>query len=462
MAGPPLKYNSFDTQSDAAVESLILGLFSASSPLAYNNVTGTFTIQQSSAAQAGFLSAADWSTFNGKQNTLSFGNLTELTSSVLTIAGGTGAVIGSGTTILVKQATTAVSGYLSSTDWTTFNGKQNALSLPLSIANGGTNNAGPFTAGSVIFSSGTVLTQDNAHFFWDNTNKRLGIGTASPAYALQVIGDTSGGAVGPLSIVANGVTNTIGAALSISATAVGGHSYSFLSTGSGSGYGGGFFAFFDGTAGAYRMAIDPSGNVQVGSSQTSIAKFQVLGLGTTTGKNLAVLDSTSTTQFFIQDNGNLGWSGTPAAHIDVWTTTVSTTEDEIRITNATASATARHGLSWYCENNSKNIARLSASVGGGYVTNTFYIQVGDSSGTLQDRLAIDYLGRVGIGTTTPSALLNIIAGTAAAGTAPLKLTPGTLLTTPELGAIEFVDNGTIGHLYITLNIASVLTRVQIV
>lgn len=37
------------------------------------------------------------------------------------------------------------------------------------------------TAGSVLFvGTGPVLAQDNANFFWDNSNKRLGIGTASP------------------------------------------------------------------------------------------------------------------------------------------------------------------------------------------------------------------------------------------------------------------------------------------
>src|ERR1019366_2510277 len=65
---------------------------------------------------------------NSKQATLTTGNLTETTSSVLTITGGTGAVIGTGTTIQVKQASGTVSGFLSSTDWTTFNGKQAALS----------------------------------------------------------------------------------------------------------------------------------------------------------------------------------------------------------------------------------------------------------------------------------------------------------------------------------------------
>lgn len=49
-------------------------------------------------------------------------------------------------------------------------------------------------------------------------------------------------------------------------------------------------------------------------------------------------------------------------------------------------------------------------------------------------------GMVGIGITGPSARLNIAAGTATAGSSPLKFTSGTVLTTPEIGAVEF-NNG---------------------
>ncbi len=55
-----------------------------------------------------------------------------------------------------------------------------------------------------------------------------------------------------------------------------------------------------------------------------------------------------------------------------------------------------------------------------------------------------FSGNLGVG-ITPTAALHLKAGTAAAGTAPLKLTAGTNLTTPEAGAIEF--DGT--SLYIT-------------
>ncbi|MGK2864899.1 MAG: hypothetical protein ACSLE0_23405 [Chitinophagaceae bacterium] len=71
-------------------------------------------------------------------------------------------------------------------------------------------------------------------------------------------------------------------------------------------------------------------------------------------------------------------------------------------------------------------------------------------------------GEVGFGQPAPTAVVHIKAGTATAGTAPTKYTAGTLLSALELGALEFTDDGTNGHLYITLNVAGVLTRVQIV
>ena len=56
------------------------------------------------------------------------GNLTEATSSVLTITGGTSAVIGS-TSIQVKKATALVDGYLAAADFSTFNNKLPATSF---------------------------------------------------------------------------------------------------------------------------------------------------------------------------------------------------------------------------------------------------------------------------------------------------------------------------------------------
>ncbi len=68
---------------------------------------------------------------------------------------------------------------------------------------------------------------------------------------------------------------------------------------------------------------------------------------------------------------------------------------------------------------------------------------GDGAGMLSlitdgtAKLVVNSAGNVGVGVPSPSAVLNLKAGTASAGTAPLKFTDGTLLSAPEAGAVEF-------------------------
>jgi hypothetical protein len=45
-----------------------------------------------------------------------------------------------------------------------------------------------FTAGSIVFHDGSTFMEDNAKFFWDNTNFRLGIGTNAPLYSIDLVG----------------------------------------------------------------------------------------------------------------------------------------------------------------------------------------------------------------------------------------------------------------------------------
>jgi len=52
------------------------------------------------------------------------------------------------------------------------------------------------TTGSVLFAgAGGLISQDNANFFWDNTNKRLGLGTATLAEKLEVYPNTDVSAI---------------------------------------------------------------------------------------------------------------------------------------------------------------------------------------------------------------------------------------------------------------------------
>ncbi len=62
---------------------------------------------------------------------------------------------------------------------------------------------------------------------------------------------------------------------------------------------------------------------------------------------------------------------------------------------------------------------------------------GDFSVYTDDLFVDQSEGRVGIGTTSPTATLHLKAGTTAANTAPLKFTAGTNLTTPEAGVMEY-------------------------
>ena len=76
----------------------------------------------------------------------------------------------------------------------------------LPVANGGTGTSTAFTTGSVVFAgaSGTY-SQDNANFFWDNTNNYLGIGTASPTTKLNIYDATTASFV----VQGDSSTNTI-------------------------------------------------------------------------------------------------------------------------------------------------------------------------------------------------------------------------------------------------------------
>lgn len=84
-----------------------------------HRTTNTITCVVATGSVPGCLSAADWTTFNAKENALTFS--APISRSVNTIS--------------MAAATGSVNGYLSSTDWTTFNNKQAALSTSAAVTN---------------------------------------------------------------------------------------------------------------------------------------------------------------------------------------------------------------------------------------------------------------------------------------------------------------------------------------
>ena len=99
-----------------------------------------------------------------------------LSSATSGVTIGSSPITTSGTiTLAIATASSSQNGLLSSTDWTTFNNKYNLPSL---------------TSGSVLFSNGTTIAQNNANFFWDNTNSFLGVGTNVPSAGITSFSST--------------------------------------------------------------------------------------------------------------------------------------------------------------------------------------------------------------------------------------------------------------------------------
>lgn len=82
----------------------------------------------------------------------------------------------------------------------------------LGVTRGGTGTGTAFTAGSIVFAGASgVYSQDNANLFWDDSNNRLGVGTTSPGYAVEVTGDLRLGGGGDLRLgSATGTTGSAG------------------------------------------------------------------------------------------------------------------------------------------------------------------------------------------------------------------------------------------------------------
>ena len=119
--------------------------------------THTFNLPTASATNRGALSSANWTTFNNKQNAIT-----------LTTSGTSGASTLVGSTLNIPQY-------------------QGVLTNPITGTGVGTS-----SGGRVPYFTGTTTQVGSDNLWWDNTNARLGIGTTTPQNTFDVVRGTAG------------------------------------------------------------------------------------------------------------------------------------------------------------------------------------------------------------------------------------------------------------------------------
>lgn len=182
-----------------------------------------------------------------------------------------------------------------------------------------------FTAGSVLFSGGSsTISEDNAAFFWDDSNNRLGLGTATPAKSLHIYGSSGDTTVRITDIYAAG----FGAIDFYNNSGAAGLIVQYGSTGSGYGGASSFNIINSanasltlGTNGTVRVTILGSGNV--GIFNTNPGELLTLGTAGATAGVLSLAGATSGKATIVVS----AVAGTPTLTLPTSTGTLALTSD---------------------------------------------------------------------------------------------------------------------------------------
>jgi hypothetical protein len=154
---------------------------SATSPVTSSGgTTPTIAMPAASTSVSGYLTSTDWNTFNNKGS----GTVTSVTGTAPVVSSG-----GATPAISMAAATGSVNGYLTSTDWTTFNSKAPAVT---------------YTTNYVPYGQGTTTPALSANFTFNGTN--LTVGTAGVSSRIQ--GDFSNATVTNRTAFQTGTTNS--------------------------------------------------------------------------------------------------------------------------------------------------------------------------------------------------------------------------------------------------------------
>lgn len=148
---------------------------SATAPIV--DTAGVFSIPASTSSTDGYLTASNFTVFNNKQNALTFGTISDSSSDGITVTGGINAIIGSGVSISQQGSSSSTNGYLSSGDWTTFNSKQSAGSY-ITALTGGVSASGPGIVSATVNSvGGSTASSVNAATVLANAATNINTGS---------------------------------------------------------------------------------------------------------------------------------------------------------------------------------------------------------------------------------------------------------------------------------------------
>ena len=382
----------------------------ATSPLSSSGgTTPNITIAQATTSVNGYLSSTDWTTFNGKESVLTFSSPLVRTTN----------------TISIPVATTSVNGYLSSTDWTTFNNKQGTITLTTT----GTSGAATFSA---------------------NTLNIPNYGSALSGY-LPLTGGTLTGALGGTSasfsssVTANGNSTITGTDRPLELRGAGGGANSLLRFSDGAtakfstGFNGGNYIIYDDANSAYRLQID--GSTGAATFSSSVTATSLIPSGATVPTNGMYLSAANTLNFAtnttnrltIDASGNLGLGVTPSA----WGTGYSSLQVLNTSLFGSSSLDLNLASNMYLDNVgykyiSSGYATLYNQYQGKHFWSTAASGTAGNAITFTQAMTLDASGNLSIGTTSPSAKLQITSTSAGAATVAAFLVNESVTTNTEV------------------------------